>query len=168
MFKINSLFTLAVMLMTVFALAPIAGAEQVTKEGTITIPIGSSNAVLNIECYARGVGKPQANEIVKLALVNSGTTTAKVDFAVAELDGTYTVIASQTYTAGANTYLNNAPFYKFSTGTSTLVTDSAGSTNTVTAYGFAPYMAKTLRISVGQTGGANAVATTYTYQVITR
>lgn len=149
----------ALVMMMAIVVAPVS-AEQVTKEGTITIVGGSSNTVTSVECYARGVGKAQANEIIKLALFNpSATTTSKVDFAVLEANGTYTSIASQDYTAGANAYVNYAPVYKFITGSSGALTN----------WGFTPYSTKTLRIDLYQ-NKTNAVGTTttYTYQVYTK
>jgi len=150
-------------LVAVFAMiAPEVSAEQISKEDTITIVGGSSNTVTLVECYARGVGKAQANEIVKLGFYNpSATTTAKVDFAVLELDDTtYTSIASVDYTAGASTYVNNTPFKTFVTGVG-----GASSTN----YNYTAYSTKKLRINLYQNAtNAVGVTTSYKYQVYTR
>lgn len=157
-----SYFGMLVLLAFTLALVPNLKAEQITREGTITVAGGASNVTQVVNLFNGGVGKAQANEIVKVALYSpSATTTTKVDFAVQEVDTTtFTTVASQDYTAGAYTYLNNAPFYKFVTGVG-----GASSTN----YNFTPYMSKTLRLSLWQNATNSALVTkTYTYQVITR
>lgn len=163
-------------LLALFAIVAIvtpAYAEQVTKEATITIAGGSSNATVVVDCFAKGVGKPQANEIMKVALFNTNVNTAKVVFAVAEYDGTYTTIATQDFTLAPFSYINNAPFSKFSAGTWTNleVSDTKATTNAVVSYSYVavPYMAKNLRITVTQsTTNALTATTDYKYQVITR
>lgn len=144
-----------------FTASLVVKAEPIIREGTLQIVGGSSNVTETVNLFSTGVGRAPANEVMKVAFYNPTTlSTTKVSFVSLDLAGNaVTSIASQDYTAGVQSYVNNAPFYTFVTGIS----------NTTTNYAFVPYTCRQLQIQLYQSKTNSAsVTNTYYYSIMTR
>lgn len=167
--KITSFIVAVIAIMTMMTVT-VQGAERVFKDGTITVPIGST-AVTNLVVLPANPGSELFMTVSRVvASVSSGGGTGVVTFSVFDLDKLTTIATSPSITTASALY-SYMPMYEYTyseivnsyaSTTTNLTATAVVATNTVSL--FKQYPVRFMKVIATQSA-ANPTATVYKYAI---
>lgn len=165
--KITS-FIVAVIAMLTIMTFKAQGADRVFKDGSITVPVGST-AVTNLVVLPTNPGTDTFMNVTRVvASVSSGGGTGVVTFSAFDLDKLTTIATSGSILSTSAAY-NYVPMYEYTYSqvvnsyvTTSEVPYAVVSTNTVSL--FKPYAVRFMKVIATQSA-TNATATVYKYAI---